>query len=175
MAELLGVDVYTWLTLVGAIVAAVASAYVFSWLVSKILKRTGYPDDVTRRFSNLVRYVIYIMDAALIVFYFAFSIAGALGSLVGLGVFGIAVGIVVGNVLSSLITGLPVVLDKAFSIGDEIKVGSYEGKVVRIGVRKVILETKEGDTVFVPTSYFLSFPISCKACKGKEKAKEELI
>jgi len=173
MTEFLGVDVFSWLALAGSIVGTVVAAYVISWVLARILKKSKYPAEVTRRFSQFVRYVIYIMGAALISFYFGFSIAGALGSLVGLGVFGIAVGIAVGNLLSSVITGLPVILDKTFGVGDEIKVANYEGKVVRIGLRKVVLETKEGDTVFVPTSYFLSFPVSCKACKGKEKAKEE--
>ncbi len=172
--QFLGVDAYTWLALVGAIIGTILAAYGFSWLLSRILKYEGYPKEVTRRFGRLVRYVVYTMGAALTISYFAFSIAGALGSLVGLGVFGIAVGIALGSVLTVFVTGAFVILDRSFAVGDEIRIASYEGKIVRIGIRRVVLVTKDDQTVFIPTAYFLSFPFSCKTCKGKLKVEEEI-
>ncbi|HKZ87710.1 MAG TPA: mechanosensitive ion channel domain-containing protein [Candidatus Bathyarchaeia archaeon] len=161
MSQILGVDVYRWLELTLAIIGTILAAYIISWITAKILEKTGYTKELTRRFSRLVRYVIYIMGGVLTLFYFAFDIGGAI---VALGAVGIAVGIGLGTVLSGVFSGLVVVFDKTFAKGDEVKVGGFEGKVVNISIRRVTLETKDGEIVFVPTSYFLTFPY---ARKGK--------
>jgi small-conductance mechanosensitive channel len=166
MSQVIGADFVRWIEVAFAVAGTVLAAYVVSWVTAKILEKARYPDEIKRRFSRLVRYIIYLLGAVLIIFYLAFDI---IGTLVGLGIFGIAIGIGLGAVLSSVVTGIVVVLDKTFSVGDEIKVAFFEGKVVKIGVRKVVLETKDGETVFVPTAFFLSYPVSRKSGNKENK------
>ncbi len=105
------------------------------------------------------RYVIYFVGGILIVSYLAFDIIGAF---ISLGVIGLAISFGLGGVISSWLAGITVMIDRTFSVGDEVKVGVFEGTVRKISIRKTILETKDGEVIFVPNSYFLSFPVSRK-------------
>jgi small-conductance mechanosensitive channel len=165
MVEFLGIDIYQWLKLVIAIAGTVGGGYAASIITTYVLKNTGTPMEIARKSGRIVKYVVWIMGAVLIVFYLAFDIVGAL---VGLGIFGVAVGIGLGTILSNLITGVVVVLGKSFKVGDEIKVAFFEGKVIRVSISRVVLETKDGELVFVPTAFFLSNPVSRKSREGEQ-------
>jgi len=79
--------------------------------------------------------------------------------IVGLGAFSIAISFAMSTVIQNFVSGILVQADKAFSIGDEIKVQNFEGTVQKISVRTTVIETKEGDTVFIPNSMFITNPI----------------
>ncbi len=63
-----------------------------------------------------------------------------------------------------------VLSDRAFVDGDEIMVRiggkEYEGKVVKMGIRTTIIETADGNTVFIPNSAFISNPVVRKKRKA---------
>jgi small-conductance mechanosensitive channel len=158
--QFLGVDVIRWLEFALAITLTMLAAYVVSWVIAKALKWTGTPEVAAKRSARISKYVVYVLGATLIIVYLAFDIIGAL---VGLGIFGIAVGIGLGSVLGNILTGVIVLLGKMFKVGDEIKVAFFEGTVVKIGIQRVVLENKDGETVFVPTGFFLSNPVSRKS------------
>lgn len=48
---------------------------------------------------------------------------------------------------------------RALKVGDEIKIQTYEGKVVKMGIRTTIIETKDGDIVSIPNSLFATNPV----------------
>jgi small-conductance mechanosensitive channel len=165
MSQVLGLDLTRWLELALAIAGTVLAGYVVSWITVKILEKTSSHVETSRKSSKIVKYVIFIMGAVLTIFYFVFDIVGAL---VGIGVLGIAIGIGLGTVLGNLVTGIVVLVGRTFSVGDEIKVAFFEGKVVKIGVQRVVLETKDGEIIFVPTAFFLSNPVSRKSRDGEQ-------
>ncbi len=161
---LLGVDVTLWIEMVLAIIATILVGYLASRAVVHILKVTGTPIEIAKRSGRITRYVAYIMGSILIIVYFAFDVIGAL---IGLGVFGVAIGIGLGTVLSNVVSGAFVVLSKMFKVGDEIRVTYFEGKVVKISIQRVVVETKNGETIFIPTGYFLSNPVARKCTDQK--------
>jgi small-conductance mechanosensitive channel len=156
---LFDVDITLWIELVLAIIATVVLGYLASRAIVHILKVTGTPTEIAKRSGRITKYTLYIIGSILIIVYFAFDVIGAL---VGLGVFGVAIGIGLGAVLSNVFSGAFVVLSKMFKVGDEIKVAYFEGKVVKISIQRVMVETKEGETIFIPTGYFLSNPVARK-------------
>jgi small-conductance mechanosensitive channel len=157
--ELLGVDIIRWAELVLAIGATVVSAYLASKAVVHFLKLTGTPIELAKRSGRITRYTVYILGSVLIVVYFAFDVIGAI---IGLSIFGLAIGIGLGSVLGNVVTGVVVVLSRTFKVGDEIRVAFFEGKVVKMSITRVIVETKDGETVCVPTGFFLSNPVARK-------------
>ncbi|MFB3889320.1 MAG: mechanosensitive ion channel family protein [Candidatus Bathyarchaeia archaeon] len=159
MVEFLGIDIIRWLELALAIAGTLIAAYVASWLTARILEKSGSPAENIKKSRRMAKYAVYVMGAVVTLFYFAFDIIGAL---VGLGIFGIAVGIGLGTVLGNIVGGVVVLLDKSFRLGDEIRVGNFEGKVVKVGIQRVVLEGKDGNAIFVPTIFFLSNPVSRK-------------
>lgn len=95
----------------------------------------------------------------LIIAYLAFDIIGAL---IGLGFLGLAIGFGLANVISNFAAGITVMISRSIAVGDEVKVAFFEGTITKITITKTVLETKDGEIVYVPNSFFLSNPVSRK-------------
>jgi len=63
------------------------------------------------------------------------------------------------TVIQNFVSGVLVQADRAFKVGDEIKVQAFEGKIVKISIRTRVIETKDGDMVFIPNSIFITNPV----------------
>lgn len=171
MSEVLGEKVVQWIQIIIAIVLTVSLGYLASILLLAILKKTSFPAKTGERIAKILRYAIYAIGAILIVFYLAFDIVGAV---VGLGFLGLAIGFGLANVISNLASGIWVMVGKSFLVGDDVKVGFFEGKVTRITITKTVLETKDGGIVYVPNSYFLSNPVFRKKHVGETDHKHDI-
>ena len=81
------------------------------------------------------------------------------------------------GVISNFAAGISVMISKSFVVGDDVKVGFFEGRITKITITKTILETSNGEIVYVPNSYFLSNPVSRKkhvsATEHKHDIEEE--
>jgi small-conductance mechanosensitive channel len=159
MSEILGVDVIRWIEIILAIVLTFMVAYLVSAILKALLKKTSFPVETGKRIASVTKYGIYAVGAILIVAYLAFDIIGAL---VGLGFLGLAIGFGLANVISNFAAGITVMLGKSVVVGDEVKVAFFEGKITKITLTKTVLETKDGEIVYVPNSFFLSNPVSRK-------------
>jgi len=76
-----------------------------------------------------------------------------LGSLVAaLGVGSLVIGLALQDSLGNIFSGIVLLFERPFQLGDWIKVGETAGKVKEITWRSVHLSTKAGDVVIVPNS-----------------------
>jgi small-conductance mechanosensitive channel len=130
-----------------------------SSILKAILKKTSFPVETGKRIISLTKYAIYAVGAILTVVYLAFDVIGAL---VGLGFLGLAIGFGLASVISNFVAGITVMISKSVVVGDEVKVAFFEGKITKITITKTVLETKDGEIVYVPNSFFLSNPVSRK-------------
>lgn len=69
----------------------------------------------------------------------------------GLGIAGLAVGFAAKDSLENFISGLTILLDRPFSIGDWITVGDHYGRVTNITLRSTRMRTLNGQTVVFPS------------------------
>jgi small-conductance mechanosensitive channel len=171
MAEILGVDVIRWIEIIAAIVLTFLVAYLVSSIINVFLKKTSFPKETGKRIVSITKYAIYAVGAILIVAYLAFDIIGAL---IGLGFLGLAIGFGLANVISNFAAGITVMMGKSILVGDEVKVSFFEGKITKITITKTVLETKDGEIVYVPNSYFLSNPVSRKKHVGPTNHKHDI-
>ena len=79
----------------------------------------------------------------------------------GLGLTGFALGFAMKDIISNLLAGVFIILYSPFRVGDSIRVGSYEGKVLEINLRYTVLEG-DGERVLVPNSTMFTNIISVK-------------
>ncbi len=68
----------------------------------------------------------------------------------GLGIGGIAIALAAKDTLENLLGSFAIFLDKPFSLGDLVKVGSVHGKVEKIGFRSTQIRTFEKTLISVP-------------------------
>jgi small conductance mechanosensitive channel len=72
--------------------------------------------------------------------------------LVSLGLAGFAIGLAAKDILSDFISGLFVLLEDQYHVGDRIKVGNLEGEVVEFNLRRTIIKDDQGNLHLIPNS-----------------------
>lgn len=71
------------------------------------------------------------------------------------GVLGIAIGFAAQTSVSNIISGLFLIMENPFTIGDRIEVGDITGKIIEIDLLSVRLLTLDNDYIRVPNEYLI--------------------
>jgi len=79
--------------------------------------------------------------------------------LAGLGIFGFALGFALQDVSKNFISGLLLLIQKPFSVGETVQVDQYTGKVKDIQLTWTELETLDGQVVIIPSALVFTNPI----------------
>lgn len=69
--------------------------------------------------------------------------------LAGIGVLGLAVGFGAQSLVKDFVSGLFVLIENQYGIGDHVKIGSSEGRVVKITMRSTVLQDDDGKTFYL--------------------------
>ncbi len=107
---------------------------------------------------TIVIFLIYIVGTV-IVFYGSFQPPKELLIALG-GSAAVAIGLSLKDLVSSLISGLVLLFDQPFQVGDRVKFGNDYGEIKSIGLRTVRMVTLDDDTVTIPNSRFLTDVVS---------------
>ena len=165
--QIAGVDVFQMVEIVVGLVIT----YIFSKIASKILEKlfekTPFPEDVEKGIIKTSKYVVYVLGLFAIISIIGVDITSIL---VGLGAFSIAISFATSNIIQNFVSGIIVMGDRAFKVGDEVKIRTYEGRVLKIGIRTTVIKDKDGNKVFIPNSLFISNPVTRK----KDRRNDEL-
>ncbi len=73
--------------------------------------------------------------------------------LTGLGIVGVLVGLSGQALISDIISGVSIILDRIYYIGDRVKIGEIEGEVVDITLRRTYIKDDNGYIHSFPNSY----------------------
>jgi hypothetical protein len=73
-----------------------------------------------------------------------------------LGSVGLALGLASQDLIKNFIAGVYLLIEHPFTVGDEITVGTYTGKVEFIDMRTTMLLSQDNKRVIVPNTYILS-------------------
>lgn len=90
--------------------------------------------------------IIYIVILLMILSLFGIDIRPVLA---GAGVVGLAVGFGAQSLVKDFVSGLFILVENQYGIGDKVKLGSFEGKVTRITMRSTVLRNDEGKTYYI--------------------------
>jgi small conductance mechanosensitive channel len=108
--------------------------------------------------SQVIKYVIYLIALSIILT--IFGVTEALYTLLtGGAILGFAIGYASKDILSNMLSGIIVAVDKPFMIGDDIEVGDIRGTVKVLAFRTTKLVTQDGVSVEIPNSEMTSKPI----------------
>lgn len=79
--------------------------------------------------------------------------------LAGLGIFGFALGFALQDVSKNFISGLLLLVQKPFSVGEVVQIDEYTGTVKDIQLTATELETLDGQIVLIPSALVYTNPI----------------
>ncbi len=89
-------------------------------------------------------------------------LAGQETALLGLtGSLAVAVGFALKDTVSSLMSGILILIDQPFQVGDRVEFGGTYGEVKEIGLRSVRITTLDDNEVTIPNNKFLTEAVSC--------------
>ena len=128
---------------------------VLARLGSKLFKKLFSKASKNEALSNLFSTVIYAIILG-IGFFIMLGVLGldtALTSiLAGMGVIGLALGFAFQDIAANFISGVILAFRRPFKLGDIIAVNDIMGKVSQTDLRVTVLETFQGQQVYIPNS-----------------------
>jgi len=138
------------------VVLLIALLWIASWMrrwtVERALTHTHLDLGTRQVVGSLVRYTVLVIGVVLILQNVGLNLS-ALGVLAG--AVGVGVGFGLQNVISNFVSGLIIILERPFRIGDRVEVGSVEGEVQAIGARRTTMITEDRMAILVPNQRFI--------------------
>lgn len=148
------------------------------WLLGKVLKRifwaaskrTKLDDRLRVLFARLIGVFIIILgiftSLTVIIPTFGF------GDLItGLGFTSFVIGFATKDILNNLLSGVLILWQQPFQIGDYIYVKSIEGKVEYIGVRATRLKKDDGELILIPNGEMYSNALTIRGAGSGRRMK----
>ncbi|WP_207401720.1 mechanosensitive ion channel family protein [Psychrobacter pygoscelis] len=118
-------------------------------IIHRVLDHYGLNASIEQLLKNLLSVLILVLGLASVMAQFGFDIVSLVA---GLGIVGLAVGFAAQSTLANFIAGITILLEQSFQVGDWIKIGEQEGRVVLISLRTTHILTRDNITIIVPNS-----------------------
>lgn len=100
-------------------------------------------------FKNIIDTVVFLITILIILSNWSINI---LPILAGAGILGLAISFGAQSLVKDLISGFFIILENQFNIGNEIKIGNFEGRVINITLRTTTLVDQKENTIIIPNS-----------------------
>lgn len=164
MVDFLGFDLSILDNVFARIVLVLVGVFVIRMIVNKFLGRIieriiqshhykskheerQREDTLTAIFRTVVTVVLLIIAAILILQEFGVNIAAIA---TGAGLLGIVVGFGAQSMIKDFLSGLFIILENQYRIGDVVTVGGHSGIVEHVSIRMTKLRDLDGSVYFVP-------------------------
>jgi len=148
-----------------AVAATWLAVYILVRYLSRWLRRlskaaTGFSIDngELKVLDTILDYAI--IAAGVLVTLSIFNLTSLLYSMLpAAGMATVMIGFAVKDVAANFVSGLFILLDRPFVVGDSIKVKEHVGRVEKISLRSTRIVTSEGEVVTIPNSLLATTPI----------------
>lgn len=145
----------------GNLVVAILLLLVANWFQKNIsLIVLGGEDGQLNQAYNqkMTLFPLFRLAIILIGFFIAISALGmSLDKLtVVIGALSVGIGLGMQNIINNFVSGIILVFDKPFRVGDQIELADKKGRVKEIGIRASVLKTADGADVIIPNGDLLS-------------------
>ena len=104
---------------------------------------------------DIINYIIYFIALMVILQFFGINLAG---TLLSLGIVGIAVSFAAKDIISNLFSGIILILGKSIKVGDTLEIKGKKGVVERITLRSTIIVDDFGVKDHIPNSTLTNEP-----------------
>lgn len=92
--------------------------------------------------NNIIRYLIIIAAAVTILGVYGISTSGFVASL---SVVGVVLGLAFQDILKDFLSGLSIILEDQYAVGDTVTIAGFKGEVISLGLRTTKIKSASGD------------------------------
>ncbi|PVH25113.1 mechanosensitive ion channel family protein [Sphingobacterium corticibacter] len=129
-----------------------------NWLQKNLKHLLNDPSSDELQMKRMTLFPLFRLILVVVSFFFAISILGlGLDKLtVIVGALTVGIGFGLQNIINNLVSGVILVFEKPFKIGDYIELADKKGQVLEIGIRSSVLLTDQGAKVIIPNADLFS-------------------
>ena len=134
------------------IFAIIIAAFILTRLVAFLMnKMNRFKKDMTAIYliRDIISYIIYFIALMAILQFFGINLAG---TLLSLGIVGIAVSFAAKDIISNLFSGIILIIGKSIKVGDTLEIDGKKGYVEKISLRSTVIVDDLGVKNVVPNS-----------------------
>jgi small conductance mechanosensitive channel len=102
---------------------------------------------VSALLGNVIGYVVYFVMVLMVLAQLGFNLGPVLA---GAGIIGLAVGFGAQNLVRDVISGLFIILEDQYAVGDDVAIGNFTGTVQEVGLRITRIKQWTGEVHFIP-------------------------
>lgn len=158
----------------GFLAVIVVGRFVFEPVIVRIVRRRNRNNptlrDAIRRYARIIVLVIAVMVGAGVAGYVRFLTTSA----VVVGAVTLTIGVAAQGVIGSVVSGIALVFDPDFNVGDYIEWSDGEGIVQTITLRVTRVRTQNGELVTIPNTILTSEAITRPFGKGNYREVERV-
>lgn len=118
-------------------------------MLSGVLKHYELNASIEQLLKNMVLVIILVLTTASVLAQFGFDIVSLVA---GLGIVGLAVGFAAQSTLANFIAGITILIEQSFQVGDWIRLGDKEGRVVKISLRATQILDRDNIIIIIPNA-----------------------
>lgn len=125
----------------------------FKKLVNKIVKSNKDNQKITnkqktyaRLFNNILKYIFVLVILVLILQIYGINVNSIMA---GLGVASVIAGLALQDALKDIIMGFNIIVDDYFTVGEVLKIGDIQGKVVQVGLKSTKIKDIDTNNFYV--------------------------
>ena len=96
--------------------------------------------------TNIIKYVIILIDVIIILGIYGIPTASIIASL---GAVGVVLGLALQDTLKDFVSGFFIITDNLYRMGDWIEVGNFEGEVINIGLKTTQIRAYTGEVKII--------------------------
>jgi small-conductance mechanosensitive channel len=131
-------------------------AGLLSNLLKRVLKRREADREITLLLATILRWSIIVAGIITALQRF-FDVTAFLA---GLGILGFTIGFALQNIMQNFVSGVILLIEQPFDVGDAVELNSYGGTVLTISLRTTEMRTFDGLIVMIPNADVLSNTIT---------------
>jgi len=135
-----------------------ASYYAGVWLsrlLNRVLQKGNAEPGVSQLLSQILKWTIISLGFITALQRF-FNVTAFL---TGLGIIGFTIGFALQNIMQNFVSGMILLIQQPFKVGDDVNLSGHEGTALKIGLRTTELRMRNGLLVFLPNADVLAQPI----------------
>jgi len=121
--------------------------------IFKMIVKNSKNKTVNAFLNKLIQVILWITATYMIIYELGYDLSGLV---TGLGIGSVVIALAAQDMVKSLLSGIAIITDKPFLIGDCIEVGNYTGTVIQITYRSTRIKTEKNTIVTIPNSTITS-------------------
>lgn len=101
--------------------------------------------------KNILKYIIYIFVILSILSVYGVDTTGIVASL---GIAGLVIGLALQDIIADFVSGIFILFDDQYTIGDVIEINGFKGEVIGFGLMSTKIKNATGDVLILSNSSF---------------------